>query len=369
MNTLLLLRAIQILLSLLIVASALPFLPVGAWLVRLCDFPRGQIAMLALVLLLAIAWHAAMGDWQPHHTWLAAATTGVLFWQIFFIVPFSPLWQKEIADAPQVDREEVCILVANLCVENTQYEAVQRAIEAVDPDLLLLIELNDAWEKSLTPLKEKLPHNCGIARDEGLGIALWSRWPLSQKEVRHLVSERRASVFVEVEKSDDEVLHFVGVHPTPPGLKDSTGPARRDSRVRDAELLLVAKEISEKQNEAWIVTGDFNDVAWSHTTRLFKRISGLRDPRVGRKLLNTYHAERPLLRYPIDHVFLSPRFGVQKLARIELPGSDHFGIVAVVTPPPREKIEPEASPEDLQEAEALIEEGMQDAEDRDIKAD
>lgn len=91
--------------------------------------------------------------------------------------------------------------------------------------------------------------------------------------------------------------------------------------------MLVAKQVQQESDHPWIVTGDFNDVAWSHTTRLFKRLSGLKDPRVGRRLLTTYHADRPLWRYPIDHIFVSEGFALTSFDRQRTPGSDHFAVV------------------------------------------
>lgn len=147
----------------------------------------------------------------------------------------------------------------------------------------------------------------------------------------------------------------------PPGLEEPAGDGRRDSRERDAELVLIAKQVRDHPEQSWIVTGDFNDVAWSHTTRLFTRLSGLNDPRVGRQLLTTYHAEYPLLRYPIDHVFVSDGFTLHQLERIHLPGSDHFAIVANLQEPAIEGVTPEARHDDLEEPEELVDEGKEDA--------
>jgi endonuclease/exonuclease/phosphatase (EEP) superfamily protein YafD len=162
-------------------------------------------------------------------------------------------------------------------------------------------------------------------------------------------------------------VNFVGVHPTPPGLMDSIGDARRDSQVRDAELILIAKEIANRSDEVWIVADDFNDVAWSHTTRLFNRISGLLDPRVGRTFMGTYMADYPPYRCPIDHVFLSEGFTLGSLARKKITGSDHFTILATVSlSQPQVGVTPVPQGDDRKDARQIVEEGMKDAEDRDL---
>lgn len=352
-----------------ILAAVLPFVSSGAWWIRLFDFPRMQFAMLLTFPAAAVGLHWWMRGYRSEHAWLLGIVGILGMWQLSHVLPYTNLWQPELADASAAEEPDLHILVANVKVENKQHSAVVDELREQDADLLLLIEIDEQWDTALEPITDHYPHVEKVIRDEGLGMMFLSKLPMREVEVRHLVEERRASIFAILDLPNGDSVHFVGVHPTPPGLDDKTGDQRRDSRVRDAELVLVAREVAEAQNEKWIVTGDFNDVAWSHTTRLFKRLSGLRDPRVGRKLLDTYDAEHPLIRFPIDHVFVSEGFTIHNLQRIRMPGSDHFAISLRTSVPAQARTTPEADTEDKQEAEQMVENGKKDAAERGVKAD
>ncbi len=107
-----------------------------------------------------------------------------------------------------------------------------------------------------------------------------------------------------------------------------------------------------------IVAGDFNDVGWSHTTSLFQKVGGLLDPRIGRGLYNTFDADNPLLRYPLDHIFVSDHFRLVELRRLPYFGSDHFAVLTVLEHDPAaaaQQDEPTSDAGDVEEAEEAIE--------------
>lgn len=348
-------------------------LTTGSWVVRAWDFPRLQLAALtsvpAVPLLVIISRDA--GAWFATALLvllLAMAASGVVQ-----LLPFTRLWSREVEGLGEAARNEdsLRILVANVRYESRQFEAVSNAILEADPDLLLLIEIDETWHSALHSLAQGYPHRIESIADEGLGLALWSRRPLGWGGIEHLISERRPSIVAEVETPDGRTIRFVGLHPTPPGLRDSTGQDRRDSNVRDAELVLLARRIATDPNRNWIVAGDFNDVAWSHTTRLFKRLSGMLDPRVGRKLMNTFHAGRWYLRFPVDHLFVAPGTRIGRLDRVRLPGSDHFGLLATIALEPRSEArpaDPDSDADDAHEAAHAVERGAEDAGARGVKS-
>jgi len=360
---------IPVVLTLLV--TLLPFISTGFWFVRGWDFPRLQIALLAVPLLLATAVLAVRSEskWEPA-VW-SGVVACVLLWQISHVIPFSPVWPYEVPPARNTSGLTK-LMVVNLKIENDSYAAVTRQIREEAPDVLLLIEVNDAWLKGFEDLRGDFQHHHEEPREEGLGMALYTNLKPRNMRTRRLVSDRRVSIWATLELPSGAPVNFIGVHPTPPGLLDSTGEERRDSRVRDAELLLIAREVSERSNESWIVAGDYNDVAWSHTTRLFKRTSGLRDPRIGRSFMGTFHSEYPLCRFPIDHVMLSGGFRVGNLSRKQIAGSDHFAVITTLELPSAHRsergVEPAPQGNDIADAAELIEEGKEDAENRDVAA-
>lgn len=185
-------------------------------------------------------------------------------------------------------------------------------------------------------------------------MVIRSKLKLHDIEVKYLIRENIPSVHCNLELRNGELVRVYAVHPKPPFPDEDTS-----STERDAELLLVGRLAKDDQRPT-IVVGDLNDVAWSHTTRLFQRISGLLDPRRGRGFFSTFNAKHWWMRWPLDHVFMSVDFQLRSLRRLESIGSDHFPIFISLAHLPRKKgsqSEQMASSSDRVEAKNKIERG------------
>ncbi|WP_235042424.1 endonuclease/exonuclease/phosphatase family protein [Vreelandella profundi] len=352
----------------LVVVSLLPLVPSGQWWIRVWDFPRLQLTVLLVLPLSLLAIHAWRSrQCKEHKAWLAVIVM-IAGWHAWHILPFTAVWATEVPTAqaePDRPHPTLKVLTANVTFANDHYAEILNMVEQEDPDILLLIEVDSALNEGLASLDEEYAHRVGEVREEGLGIVMWSRIPLLEKGVEHLVSERRPSVFATLDMPEVGPVRFIGAHPVPPGLLERNAAnddeERQDSRERDAELMLIARHVQKDPDNRWIVAGDFNDVAWSRTTKLFAELSDLKDPRRGRRLLSTYHAERPWWRYPIDHMFVSDGFHLIDIDRVRVQGSDHFGILTTLTAARKDQAKPEASEGQEQEAEEIVEEGEADA--------
>lgn len=350
----------RILIGIIALLSVLPLFPVGTWWVRLCDAPRIQIGTALLVPLVLLTVWGCRDGWSIEPCMLLAICLSLAAWQFSQVLPYTTLWRKELPNCADAEAFH-SVTVVNLKFENDEKQAVFEQLWGLDSDLLLLIEYDQAWADGLAPLKNRYDYSVGVVLEEGLGLMLWSKLPLLEPEVRYLVSNKRPSIFTRLDMADGRVVHFVGVHPTPPGLWDERDGERHDSRIRDAELLIIAESVAENPERDWLITGDFNDVAWSHTTRMFQRISGLNDPRVGRGLYSTYHAAYPPFRVPIDQVFLSPTARIKGLERVQPVGSDHFAITTKFCLEGQQPADPDPEGHDLKQAAQMIQEGAEDA--------
>lgn len=355
----LVIRGVLALLSLvLIVATLIPLSEAPAWQVRIFDFPRLQLALMMAVALggyVAWCWFARLRWWD--YT-LAALLVASLVWQTWRIAPYTPLFPDEVAGSRNgEDASRISLIVANVLYDNREVDAVLALIREHDPDMVLLTEPTQWWRDQLEELEQDYPHTVLQPQENHYGMLLYSRLELLDPEVRFLVESEIPSIRTRVRLASGEVLTFFGVHPRPPGLKPPGEDDREDSGQRDAELVLVAREVESRPDEPAIVAGDFNDVAWSQTTSLFQQIGGLLDPRIGRGLYNTYDVRSQLLRYPLDHVFVSSHFRLVELRRLPDVGSDHFPMLAILDYDPgvaATQDEPEADAEDQEDAQEAV---------------
>lgn len=341
----------------LVVMTGLPFIRADAWWIRVFDFPRMQLAAMLLGTLVAFAIQLV---WRRHRLDFVVAALVVvsLGWQIYCILPYTPLVQPAVQDTTREPSRDVDLqlLIVNVQFNNRHHEAMLKAVRQCDPDLVLAIEPTAWWAQQLEPLKQRYPYVVEQPQENHYGMILYSRLELIDPQVRFLVSDDIPSIRTQVKLPRGELIWFYGLHPPPPGLRLPTRDERFDSTSRDTELVLVGREVA-KHDHPVIVAGDFNDVAWSHTTALFQRLGGLLDPRIGRGLFNTFHAEQPLLRYPLDHVFVSNDFRLAELRRLPYVGSDHFPIYVALNHEPEAatlQSEPQPQSGDHEEAEEQL---------------
>ena len=181
------------------------------------------------------------------------------------------------------------IFTLNVYQDNHDFEKFISEFRNNDPDLAILLETDQWWIDNLNVLKEDYPFNIEFPLDNYYGIALYSKLPTRNLEVRFLISDEIPSIHGEVQLRNGVWVRIFCLHPMPPSPTEN-----EKSLDRDAELLLVAKSIDRKDYPL-IVLGDMNDVAWSHTTRMFQRISRLLDPRISAGFYNTFHAKYPFM--------------------------------------------------------------------------
>lgn len=315
--------------ALVLIATLLPLWKHPHWLVRGWDFPRFQIAFLAALLLLVEMLFLDVRALSSLA--LLAATGGCLAWQSSWILPYTPLWTKEVKDADSGPGEDLGILTANVLMSNRKVESLLRLVREHRPDVLVTLETDSWWEERLLALEAEMPYVVKCPLGNRYGMHLFSRLPLRDPEISFLVEDDVPSIhaFLEMRSGQAVRVHFL--HPVPPGPTENP-----ESTERDAELVMVARSAA-RAREPVIVAGDLNDVAWSATTRLFRKISRLLDPRAGRGMFNTFHAGYPFIRWPLDHLFLSRDFTLRSIQRLPDIGSDHFPLLTRVRLAPRRR--------------------------------
>ncbi|RIJ37440.1 endonuclease/exonuclease/phosphatase family protein [Pontibacter oryzae] len=341
-----------------IIGTVVPLFPFEEWFVRVFDFPRLQLFCLALgsfILYLTLYYqHRKRGKF------FLLLLAVVVIYQAINIYPYTMLAevQTKQTERDPADTTQLSIMVSNVLMTNTKYSKLMGKVEDYQPDILLLLESDSVWQHALQPLMAHYPYRIEIPLHNTYGMHLYSKLPLRQKRVNYLLSKEIPSIKTYVQLRSGDWVELRGVHPKPP-VPTEDG----NSRKRDAEIILVGEDVSDSKYPV-VVAGDFNDVAWSATTKLFQEVSGLLDPRIGRGFYSTFNANYPLLRWPLDHVFHSTHFKLVEMQRLSGIGSDHFPIYIKLSYEPDEKYEqtaPKADEGTQEEATETITEGIEEA--------
>ncbi len=343
-----------------VIATALPLVRSSQWWVRMFDFPRMQIAVASVVVLVL---YGVLVVWTGEPTgaeWvLFAALVVAVAYQGVRMLPYTRLYPEQVRLAdPVVANEDrrFRLVVSNVLMENREGERWLDEIRAADPDVVVAVEADGWWAETLRQLGDAYPHRVEQPQDDTYGMLVHSRLAFDSVEVRHLVEPEVPSLFLTARLRSGEPVSLVFLHPRPP-----RPDIQQDSHLRDAELVLAGRDVAQREGPI-VVAGDLNDVAWSHTTNLFQELSELLDPRIGRGTFSTFDARRWWLRYPLDHVFHSDHFALVELRRLGAVGSDHFPILIELELNPAVaplQEGPDVSRDEIEEGDAMVAEAAE----------
>lgn len=226
-------------------------------------------------------------------------------------------------DGGRPDGGQISILLANVETQNRRYDDVAALIAEESPDLIGLIEVNEAWLQALRPKLEGYPHRLEAPRDNNFGFALYSRIPFDPKTTTDMGFGLQG-VVVRLTAADF-ATGLILMHPEPP-----ITAARFEHRNTEFET---AARFCREEAGPWIVMGDFNCTPWSLHYMKMKRDAGLSDSLRGRLPLGTWPAKLPAFKIPIDQCLHSPEILTLSRKRGPEVGSDHLPLLLTLFVP------------------------------------
>ena len=307
---------IRVLAGLLVLVTGLSIFESNEWWIRVWDFPRVQI-------LAGLILAGGLSLWLDRRKgrWVAVLCVVAAGWQLYRIYPYTPLARTELAfadDASVAKGQCFSMLSLNVLESNRDYPRTARQIDRIRPDILLLMETDQRWADALAPQLGRYTHRLERPIGNTYGMIFATRLPMRDGRIETIAQEDTPSIHAELTAGGP--FRVIALHPRPP-------VPGQDTEARDAEIAIAANRVAQAKLPV-LAIGDFNDVAWSHTSQLFKRVGGYLDARIGRGTFATFPARTPLFGWPLDHMFVTPEFKVRDLDVLEDVGSDHLPIYA-----------------------------------------
>jgi len=268
--------------------------------------------------------------------WLGLVSLPLLALNLWLLLPYYFFWQPGAAAATTGSDPSLRLMTLNLNARNTQADLVLQAIEAEDPDLVLLIEMTPEWWQALpAEFQQRYPYRASELDTGTFGIALFSRLPFASHDLYHFGSYGRPAIAAKIcpegasSSGETRCLHLLAMHPDPP----ITGTM---ARSRDTQFLEVGEYLGDVREPRQIVIGDMNATPWSPVMRNFMERNDLRDSALGHGIHPTWFSRLLPFGIPIDHILHND--GIVILDRRVGPdvGSDHFPLTADIALAPAE---------------------------------
>jgi len=298
-----------------ILGTFLPYISSDHWIVRgqtnfkLQYLILNCIAFISVLIFLPFSYFSVI---------LLFVLSGAIYDSIRTIYPYTKYAKPELSE-PKIflRHKQISLLVFNVYQNNNKFESLLDAIKKYEPHIILLLETDQVWESQMKAISGLYPHGVKKIRNDTYGILFMSKIKLEDAEINYWVSEKVPSIEALL-KIDNHMVRILGLHPKPPIPGEKLYSTQKDKEILKSAHYLESMD----SQESHILIGDLNEVAWSRTSRRFKRITGMKDPRIGRGYYATFPAYSPI-KFPLDHILCDSDFKLVDMKILDNMGSDH----------------------------------------------
>ena len=277
------------------------------WIIDILSHFTLQYALIAFIILLTGFWMRAVP---------VAVLAGMLL--VFNLSVFVSPGKAVHASVP--DARIFKLYSANLRISNDELSGLNKELNKIDPEMVLLLEVTPKHLEQIQLLIQKYPYrieNSFLGKRE-IGFVFLSKFPILSSNVTRLSSVCNFILEAKMEIDHVQVM-FYGVHAKRPDIDGFT--ERRD------QFLSMAADLKEQKLPV-IVAGDFNTTPFSPIFREVIKRSGLKNAGEGFGWQPSWPTFFPPLWIPIDHVLVTPDIQVLKRSTGSYIGSDHYPVIA-----------------------------------------
>lgn len=234
------------------------------------------------------------------------------------LAPVAPWYFADQSELPPSGSEVVKLLVSNVHVHNRKHARLLQLIDAEQPDVVGLVEVNARWLRKVAPLRAGYPWYFEVPDEAFIGLALYSKLPLTHARVLRIGAAGTPAIAATMKTADGEI-EFILTHPASP--LDTEHVQRRNAQLHELGDYVgnLARPV--------VVAGDLNATMWNRSYRDFAVNSGLHNARDGRGVGPTWPSVWPL-GVPIDHVLATEPVRFRDFRVLESVGSDHLPVSA-----------------------------------------
>lgn len=260
---------------------------------------------------------------QPNIKFAARTSAAIVLIAVVALnlIEIVPLYIHSPRNAPVSPYNKIRLMSVNVNTANKRHEDLVNQIVSADPDILLLMEVNDKWVAALDDLRKTYPHSVIYPQEDNFGIALFSKNEPTISKVSISGQYRIPHTLTKISIGSSE-LTILGIHTLPP-VSDG------NSSDRNLTLQKIA-EFTKNTDSHIVVMGDLNVTPWSKHFKKLLLDGKLRNSQKGYGIQPTWPAQNIFMRIPIDHCLTSEGIAVFSRQTGSAFGSDHFPIIVEI---------------------------------------